>query len=309
MSGRRLRIATRKSALARWQAEHVADLLSALPAVDEVELVPLVTTGDRVLDRSLAKIGGKGLFIKELERAMADGEADIAVHSMKDVPTELPDGFALAAVLERADPADAMVGAGLAALPRGACVGTSSLRRQAQLLARRPDLEVRPVRGNVDTRLAKLEAGEFDAILLATAGLVRLGLGAHITERLRPRDMLPAAGQGAIGIECREDDAGLRELLAALEHPVSRAAVAAERAVASTLGADCHSPVAAFAEPRPEDQLRLRALVATPDGARVLSGELEGSVDEARALGGSLASRLLGEGAAEVLRAAADAAG
>ena len=231
-----LRIATRKSPLALWQAEHVATLLRRAHEGLAVELKPMTTQGDRIQDRSLAAIGGKGLFIKELEIALDEGRADIAVHSMKDVPAELPGGFAIAALLERADPRDALLcranATSIAELPAGARLGTSSLRRQAQLLSARPDLTIEPLRGNVDTRLRRLESGELDAIVLACAGLVRLGYESRIDARLDPRNMLPAVGQGAIGIECRADDTRARELLRALDHAATRAALAAERAFA-----------------------------------------------------------------------------
>ncbi|MGH8222642.1 MAG: hydroxymethylbilane synthase, partial [Woeseiaceae bacterium] len=247
----RIRIATRKSALAMWQAEFVAAELQGLPDVTEVELVPLSTQGDEVLDRSLQKIGGKRLFIKELEIAIREDRADIAVHSMKDVPTEMPEGFCISAMLERASPADALLtpdGRTLAELPPSALVGSSSLRRQAQLLALRPDLRIESLRGNVNTRLVKLDEGRYDAIVLACAGLDRLGLAGRISERFDPERMLPAAGQGVIGIECRDDEGELRDLLALLDHAETRKTTTAERAVAGRLGASCQSPVASFAE-------------------------------------------------------------
>ncbi|HSG63922.1 MAG TPA: hydroxymethylbilane synthase, partial [Gammaproteobacteria bacterium] len=233
-----IRIATRKSALALWQAEHVAALLKKLPDVGGVELVPLSTRGDEILDRSLQKIGGKGLFIKELEVAMQAGDADIAVHSMKDVPAEMPDGFCIAALLERANHADAFVStkaASLDNLPRGARIGSSSLRRQAQLRLMRPDVVVEPLRGNVNTRLAKLEAGEFDAIILAAAGLERLGLERHIARQFDPGEMLPAAAQGVIGIECLASREDLRDVLGKLNHEPTTLTTTAERAIAKTL--------------------------------------------------------------------------
>ncbi len=298
----KIRIATRKSELALWQARHVARKLEALPAVSGVDLVPMSTRGDEVLDRSLQKIGGKGLFIKELEAAMQSADADIAVHSMKDVPADMPEGFCIAAVLERADPSDAFVSAGrtLAALPAGATVGSSSLRRQAQLRALRPDIGVRPLRGNVNTRLAKLDAGEFDAIILASAGLQRLGLEDRITEKFLPAQMLPAAAQGVIGIECVEDRDDLFAVLGELQDPVSMLTTAAERAVAKTLGASCQSPVASFAEVSGE-RLTIQALVAREDGSTVLRDTESGSVADAAALGVSVATRLLDSGAAELL--------
>jgi hydroxymethylbilane synthase len=246
---RSLTIATRESRLALWQAEHVRDLLGARFGV-EVRLLGMTTRGDQILDRSLSKVGGKGLFVKELEAALEDGRADLAVHSLKDVPMDLPPGFALAAVLEREDPRDALVSprfADLAALPPGACVGTSSLRRVAQLAALRPDLRIEPLRGNLDTRLRKLEEGQYDAIVLAAAGLMRLGLAERIRTRFVPAMMLPAAGQGALGIEVRADDTELRRALATLiDHP-TWLAVHAERAVSRGLGGSCSMPLAAHA--------------------------------------------------------------
>ncbi|MBT8096120.1 MAG: hydroxymethylbilane synthase, partial [Woeseia sp.] len=267
-----IRIATRRSALALWQAEHVAEKLRRIAPDATVTLLPLTTRGDEVLDRSLQKIGGKGLFIKELEVAMAEGQADVAVHSMKDVPAAMPEGFCIAAVLKRGNPADALLArdvATLADLPQGARVGSSSLRRQAQVLALRPDLTVGPLRGNVQTRIRKLDDGEFDAILLAAAGLERLGLRQRISEVLTPADMLPAAAQGVIGIECREDQPELVALLAKLTHGPSHLTTTAERAIAHTLNASCHSPVASFAV-LDGAQLNLEALVARADGSEVL---------------------------------------
>jgi hydroxymethylbilane synthase len=299
-----LKIATRKSALALWQAEHVASLLrKAHPGV-AVELVPLTTQGDRILDRSLAVIGGKGLFIKELEIALEERRADIAVHSMKDVPAEIPPGFRIGAVLKRADPFDALVaraGIGnLDELPRGARVGTSSLRRQAQLYAVRPDLKIEPLRGNVDTRLKKLDDGAVDAILLACAGLLRLGLESRITVRLDPSKCLPAVSQGIIGIECREDDASTAKMLAALEDAPTRAVMDAERSFAHTLGASCTSPIAAYAELEGA-QLSLEGLVAEPDGSRLMRASQSGAAEHAAEVGRQLAARLLATGAGALL--------
>jgi hydroxymethylbilane synthase len=298
-----IRIATRKSELALWQANHVADKLRALDDVGDVSLVPLSTRGDEILDRSLQKIGGKGLFIKELEIAMRSGDADIAVHSMKDVPAEMPEGFCIASVLERANPTDAFVSASdrhFPDLPPGAIIGSSSLRRQAQLRARRKDIEVIPLRGNVNTRLRKLEGGEYDAIVLASAGLERLGLDAHITEQFSVDDMLPAAAQGVIGIECLADRADLVDILWQTEDPVSRMTTAAERAVAATLDASCQSPVASYAV-IDADKLVITALVAAPDGSTVLRETVKGPVDEAEDLGIRVAGRLLDMGAARFL--------
>ena len=298
-----VRIATRKSALALWQAEHVATLLRALPAIDVVELVPMTTRGDEVLDKSLQKIGGKGLFIKELEVAMLEDRADIAVHSMKDVPADLPEGFCLAAVLARANPFDALVSPKvqtLHALPQGALVGSSSLRRQAQLLALRPDLSVRPLRGNVNTRLEKLDRGDFDAIILACAGLERLGMHDRIAAALTPEEILPAASQGVIGIECRADDASLREVLLKLEDPNTRETTTAERAVARRLEADCQSPIASFAT-TDGSSLTLSSLVASADGRRILRESTGATAADAEQLGLDLAERLLSQGAADLL--------
>ena len=301
-----IRIATRKSLLALWQAEHVASLLRRSDEVDGVELVPLSTRGDEILDRSLQKIGGKGLFIKELEIAMQEGAADIAVHSMKDVPAVMPDGFCIAAVLERANHADALIAGdarSLADLPERARIGSSSLRRQAQLRAMRADLVVEPLRGNVNTRLAKLEAGDYDAIILAAAGLERLGLHAHISHQFTTDEMLPAAAQGVIGIECLSDKAALRRVLAQLNHVRTERTTLAERSIAFTLQADCQSPVATFAEIR-EGQVDVSALVALPDGSKLLRDSLAGPEDEAEAIGQRLAHRLLDQGAADILEQA-----
>ncbi len=300
----KIRIATRKSALALWQAEHVASLLEALPEVDSVELVPLSTRGDEILDRSLQKIGGKGLFIKELEIAMQRGDADIAVHSMKDVPADMPGGFCLAAMLERANPADALVspnGTRLDDLREGALIGSSSLRRQAQLKLLRHDLRIEPLRGNVNTRLAKLDNGDYDAIILAAAGLERLGFDDRISHLFRPDEMLPAAAQGVVGIECREDAADLREVLAQLNHASSVRTTLAERAIARVLEASCQSPVATFAS-IDGDRMTVTALVAMPDGSQVIRDSVDGAPDEAEQLGELLARRLLGQGAGELLR-------
>ena len=300
-----IRIATRKSALALWQAEHVADLLRPLPEVDSVDLVPLSTRGDEILDKSLQKIGGKGLFIKELEVAMQAGEADIAVHSMKDVPAEMPEGFCLAAVLERANHADALVGSEgrvFDELPQGALIGSSSLRRQAQLKLMRPDLEIKPLRGNVNTRLAKLDNGEFDAIILAAAGLERLGLQHYITQQFEPEQMLPAAAQGVIGIECLESRSELRAVLARLDHGPTVRTTAAERAIARTLEANCQSPVATYAVIA-DSQMTVTALVALPDGSDSIRDSVQGPAEEAEALGIRLAQNLLAQGASELLAA------
>ena len=299
-----LRIATRKSQLALWQAQHVAMLLRQAHAGLEVELVPLLTQGDRIQDRSLAAIGGKGLFIKELEVAIAAQRADIAVHSMKDVPAELPEGLMIGAVLKRADALDALVTRTgvrrLEDLSAGARVGTSSLRRQAQLRALRPDLSIQALRGNVDTRLRKLDAGEMDAIVLACAGLIRLGLESRISARLDPNVCLPAVSQGVIGIECRGADAHTRSLLQPLEDASTRLLMDAERAFAERLGGSCQSPIAAYAE-RTADEITLQGLVAEPDGSRLLRDSLTGGIENPAALGRRLAERMLAAGAGHLL--------
>ena len=278
-------------------------MLRALPDVSEVELLPLSTRGDEILDRSLQAIGGKGLFIKELEIAMADGRADIAVHSMKDVPADMPDGFCIAAVLERANPFDALVARSansLDELPEGALIGSSSLRRQSQILAKRPDLRIAPVRGNVNTRLKKLDDGHYDAILLACAGLDRLGMSSRISAQLDPADMLPAAAQGVIGLECRSDRKDLRSLLTPMEHPQTKLTTIAERAVAAELEATCHSPLASFATLE-KDTLTLRSLAARPDGSAIISERISGPSLDAASLGLELAKRMLDLGAANLL--------
>ncbi len=307
----KIRIATRKSALALWQAKHVGTRLEAVDRVEAVELVPLSTRGDEILDRSLQKIGGKGLFIKELETAMRDGAADIAVHSMKDVPADLPGGFRIAAVLERANHADALVGRDIQSLRDlgdGARIGSSSLRRRAQLKMLRGDLHVEALRGNVNTRLAKLDAGAYDAIVLAAAGLERLGMANRISQQFDSREMLPAAAQGVIGIECREEHAALVDVLAELVHEPTRRTTAAERAVARVLQASCQSPVAAHGVIE-GGELRLCALVALPDGSDHLRDEISGAPADAEDLGHALAERLLSNGAADLLARAASMTG
>ena len=298
-----LRIATRKSPLALWQTEHVADALRAAHPGLVVELVPLSTRGDEVLDRSLAAIGGKGLFLKELELAMQRGEADCAVHSLKDVPMELEPGFALAAILERADPADAFVSnafADIDALPHGARVGTSSLRRQAQLRARRPDLQLADLRGNVNTRLAKLDAGDYDAIVLACAGLQRLGLGDRIRARMAAPDWLPAPAQGAIAIECRDGDPAVHALLHVLDHAPTRTCVEAERAMNRALHGSCHVPVAAFAELHGEN-IALAGLVGSVRDGRLLRARHAGVAADPETLGQRVAQVLLDQGAGALI--------
>jgi hydroxymethylbilane synthase len=300
-----LRLATRKSALALWQTEHVAARLRAAHPGLVVELVPMTTRGDRIVDRPLAQIGGKGLFLKELEEAMLAGEADAAVHSLKDVPMDLEGPFALPAILERADPFDAFVSAkygDLDALPRGAKVGTSSLRRQAQLRARRPDHELLDLRGNVNTRLAKLDAGEYDAIVLACAGLQRLGFESRIRARLDAPDWLPAPAQGAIAIECRDGDPAVHALCAALDDAPTRTCVEAERAMNRALHGSCHVPVAALAQLEEGGaRIVLRGLVGSAADGRMVRAEVAGAAAAPELLGVQVARRLLDAGAGEFL--------
>ena len=298
-----IRIATRKSPLALWQSEHAADLLRAAHPGLEVVLVPMTTRGDEILDRSLAAIGGKGLFLKELELAMLRGDVDCAVHSLKDVPMELEGPFALPAFLARADHADAFISNhydDLEALPQFARVGTSSLRRQAQLRARRPDLRLTDLRGNVNTRLAKLDAGDYDAIVLACAGLQRLGFGERIRARLDAPEWLPAPAQGAIAIECRDDDARTQALCAALDDTPTRTCVTAERAMNRALHGSCHVPVAALAR-LDGTRLRLQGLVGSAEDGRAVCAEETGDAAPAEAIGIAVARRLLDAGAAEFL--------
>ncbi|MEO1820031.1 MULTISPECIES: hydroxymethylbilane synthase [Pseudomonas] len=302
---RHLRIATRKSALALWQAEYVKARLEQLDPSVAVSLVPMVSRGDQLLDSPLAKIGGKGLFVKELETAMLNDEADLAVHSMKDVPMQFPEGLGLYAICEREDPRDAFVSnhyADLDALPAGSVVGTSSLRRQAQIMARRPDLQIRFLRGNVNTRLAKLDAGEYDAIVLATAGLLRLGFDARIRYPMPPEVSLPAGGQGAVGIECRSSDTELQALLVQLNDEDSALRVRAERALNTRLNGGCQVPIACYAE-RENGELWLRGLVGDPDGQRMLRAEARGPEAEPEALGIAVAEDLLAQGAQAILDA------
>lgn len=299
----KIRIATRRSALALWQANHVAAALQKLPEISGTELVPLSTKGDDVLDRSLQKVGGKGIFIKELEIAMRDGGADLAVHSMKDVPAEIPAGFCLAAMMERANHRDALVtaaGTQLDGLPQNASVGSSSLRRQAQIKMLRPDLRIEPLRGNVNTRLARLESGDFDAIILAAAGLERLELDHHISQQFSSSEMLPAAAQGVLGIECLDSNTELCNVLGQLNDPIALQTTTAERTIVRVLQASCQSPVAAFATVD-HGTLSLTALVAYPDGSRYIRNSLSGDATDAQQLGETLAERLLQCGARELL--------
>lgn len=296
-------LATRESALALWQAHHIRDRLRKLYPQTEVIIHGMTTQGDRILDTPLAAIGGKGLFVKELELALESGEADIAVHSMKDVPMVLPPGFELAAITEREDPRDAFVSsrhASLGDLPAGSVVGTSSLRRQSQVKARYPRLEVRPLRGNVQTRLRKLDEGQYAALILAAAGLKRLGLGERIRAVLAPEESLPAAGQGALGIEIRADREDMKRLLAPLNHRPTALCVRAERAMSRALAGSCQVPLGGYAEIDGE-RLRLRGFVASPDGARLVAAEDEGDAQAPEDLGERVARKLKELGAAAIL--------
>ncbi|MEY4588948.1 MAG: porphobilinogen deaminase [Pseudomonadota bacterium] len=300
-----LRIATRQSALALWQAEYVKAQLELHHPGLAIELVPMTSRGDVILDVPLAKVGGKGLFVKELEQALLDNTADIAVHSMKDVPMEFPEGLGLAIICEREDPRDAFVSnqfKSLEDLPLGSTVGTSSLRRQSQLLAERPDLTVAFLRGNVNTRLAKLDAGDYHAIILAAAGLLRLGFSARIASFISSEQSLPAGGQGAVGIECRMADADILELLAPLHHRLTAEQVLAERAVNRHLEGGCQVPIGCFAV-HEGDQLWLRGLVAEPNGSEIIRSDIRGPASQAEALGIELAEDLLQRGAKRILDA------
>ncbi|MFZ1830046.1 MAG: hydroxymethylbilane synthase [Candidatus Competibacteraceae bacterium] len=299
-----LRIATRKSPLALWQAEHVAERLRQAHPGLNVELIGMITRGDKMIDSPLAKMGGKGLFVKELEQGLLEDRADLAVHSMKDVPVDFPDGLGLPVILAREDPRDAFVSPHYPHpddLPAGARVGTSSLRRQCQLAARYPGWEIRSLRGNVGSRLAKLEAGEFDAIVLAAAGLKRLGLTERITLALEPEFSLPAMGQGAIGVECRLEDEQTRDLITVLDDPATHVRVTAERAFNARLQGGCQVPIAGYALLE-NGQIWLRGLVGAPDGSQIVAGELRGAVTAAAMLGAALAEELLGRGAEAILR-------
>jgi hydroxymethylbilane synthase len=298
-----LRIATRKSQLALWQAEYVRDVLLQYHPDLNVELVKMTTQGDKILDTPLAKVGGKGLFVKELEAGLISGDADIAVHSMKDVPVELPEGLHLSVICPREDPRDAFVSknyASFESLPKGARLGTSSLRRQCQLAAQRPDLNIIDLRGNVNTRLQKLDAGDYDAIILAAAGLKRLGMQDRITEILSPEISLPAIGQGAVGIECRVDDDWVNELLAPLNDRDTAVRVRAERALNHRLQGGCQVPIAGYAE-LAHGVILLRGLVGTVDGSKIIHGEIAGQPEDAEYLGRVLAEDLLTRGADEIL--------
>ncbi len=304
MTQKRVRIATRKSALALWQAEYVKAQLEKFHPNVHVELVPMTTKGDIILDTPLAKVGGKGLFVKELEVAMLEGRADIAVHSMKDVPVEFPEGLGLEVICPREDPRDAFVSntiASFADLPQGAIVGTSSLRRQCQIKALRPDLTIRDLRGNVNTRLRKLDEGEYDAIILAAAGLIRLKMPERIKEFIAPEVMLPANGQGAVGIECRSDDQTIKALLAPLEDKNTRYRVLAERAMNRTLEGGCQVPIGSYAEIE-NNQLHLRGLVGAIDGSEIVRHQLTGTITQGEQLGQQLAEILLSQGADKILK-------
>lgn len=300
-----LKIATRQSPLALWQAEHIRARLEALHAGLNVELVTFVTQGDKILDTPLAKIGGKGLFVKELEAALLDGRADLAVHSMKDVPMALPEGLSLAVICEREDPLDAFVSntyASFQDLPQGAKVGTSSLRRKCQILKARPDLEIIDLRGNVGTRLSKLDAGQYDAIILASAGLKRLGLSERIRHTLTPEVSLPAVGQGALGLECRTNDQAVLELILPLMDDETDVCVRAERAFNAYLEGGCQVPIAGYATLE-DGQLSMEGRVGSVDGQTLLSAQLSAAPEQAEQLGEQLAQNLLAQGAGELLKA------
>jgi len=300
---KKITIATRGSMLALWQANHIKDSIEEAHPGTAVELLKIKTTGDKILDVPLAMVGGKGLFVKEIEEALIDGRADLAVHSLKDVPTELPEGLGLAAITEREDSRDALISNGkktLAELPEGAKIGSSSLRRQCQLLKVRPDLNIVSLRGNLDTRIKKVEAGEFDAIILAAAGMRRLGWEERITECISPDILLPAIAQGALGIETRNDDGQTNEIISFLNHSETAAAVKAERALLKRLEGGCQVPIAAYGELE-DEQLRLRGLVGSLDGKTLITDELRGRVAEPESLGIDLAENLLDRGAGEIL--------
>ncbi|GLX78427.1 porphobilinogen deaminase [Thalassotalea insulae] len=304
MTDKTVRIATRKSALALWQAEYVKAQLEHFHANIKVELVPMTTKGDIILDTPLAKVGGKGLFVKELEVAMLENRADIAVHSMKDVPVEFPEGLGLEVICPREDPRDAFVSNNIASfeeLPHGAVVGTSSLRRQCQIKALRPDLDIRDLRGNVNTRLAKLDNGDYDAIILAAAGLIRLEMPERIKEFIAPEVMLPANGQGAVGIECRTDDNTIKALLAPLECTTTRTRVLAERAMNKALEGGCQVPIGSYAEIE-QQHIHLRGLVGAVDGSQIIKDQVSGDVSQAEQLGLQLAEKLLAQGADSILK-------
>jgi hydroxymethylbilane synthase len=301
-----VRIATRESALALWQAEYVKAQLEHFHQDINVVLVPMTTKGDIWLDTPLAKIGGKGLFVKELEVAMLEDRADIAVHSMKDVPVEFPEGLDLEVICPREDPRDAFVSntyGNLNDLPQGAIVGTSSLRRQCQLKAKRPDLDIRDLRGNVNTRLRKLDEGQYDAIILASAGLIRLEMADRIAQYIEPEEMLPANGQGAVGIECRTNDSTIKTLLAPLECTTTRIRVLTERAMNKALEGGCQVPIASYSIISSDGKtVYLRGLVGAVDGSKIIESEISGPVEKGAALGNTLAQELLSRGADKILQ-------
>lgn len=311
LSPQKIIIASRESLLAMWQAKYIQRRLGELYPQTEISILGMTTRGDQILDQSLSKIGGKGLFIKELEQALEDGRADIAVHSMKDMPMNVPEGFKLAAITEREDPRDAFVSnqyTSLKELPPRSVVGTSSLRRESQLRAQFPHLQVQPLRGNVQTRLRKLDEGQYAAIILAAAGLKRLELSDRITALLDPEQSLPAVGQGALGIECRADRTDLVELLQPLHHQETAYCVEAERAMSRVLGGSCQVPLGAFAE-IVQGTLQLRGFVAQPDGKRIVSGALTGEPETGITMGQQLAQKLIKQGADEILASLAHANG
>ncbi len=304
MTTKVVRIATRKSALAMWQAEYVKAQLEHFHQDITVKLLPMTTKGDIILDTPLAKVGGKGLFVKELEVAMLENRADIAVHSMKDVPVDFPDGLGLQVICPREDPRDAFISntyESLEDLPQGAIVGTSSLRRQCQIKAARPDLEIRDLRGNVNTRLRKLDDGDYDAIILAAAGMIRLKMPERIRKFIEPEVMLPANGQGAVGIECRTDDQAIKALLAPVEDKNTRIRVLAERAMNKALEGGCQVPIGAYAV-IDDNEIYLRGLVGAVDGSKIIHSEIRGNLDQGAALGHSLAQTLLSQGADVILK-------
>jgi len=306
MTNTTVRIATRKSALALWQAEYVKAQLEHFHSGINVVLVPMTTKGDIILDTPLAKVGGKGLFVKELEVAMLEDRADIAVHSMKDVPVDFPEGLGLEVICPREDPRDAFVSntfKTLSELPQGAIVGTSSLRRQCQLKASRPDLDIRDLRGNVNTRLRKLDEGQYDAIILAAAGLIRLEMSERIAQFIEPEEMLPANGQGAVGIECRTDDETIKALLAPLECGTTRIRVLTERAMNKALEGGCQVPIASYGVISEDGkEIHLRGLVGAVDGSEMIESEITGPVEQGEALGDKLAQELLSRGADKILK-------
>lgn len=304
MTNKIVRIATRKSALAMWQAEYVKAQLEHFHSDITVELLPMTTKGDIILDTPLAKVGGKGLFVKELEVAMLENRADIAVHSMKDVPVDFPEGLGLEVICPREDPRDAFISNtydSFGDLPQGAIVGTSSLRRQCQIKASRPDLDIRDLRGNVNTRLRKLDEGQYDAIILAAAGMIRLKMPERIRQFIEPEVMLPANGQGAVGIECRTDDETVKALLAPLEDKTTRLRVLAERAMNKALEGGCQVPIGAYAV-IDNDEIYLRGLVGAVDGSEIIHSEIRGTLDQGEQLGNSLAQTLLSKGADVILK-------